>query len=298
MRNHSRAKIAAAVSGQHWEGAYCAGNLCARIEGGEFKVADVTALDRLLSALAAAEEDGSDSEVMERLTAGWPVAHLVSARRGLWFLFEASPLIRNLDKIIAGKVGKAGPKYVHSKRKARRFSVYPKELPRDWQVALADMRQGFPGVHAPAPASSLIETTERKLCELILAARTAGVAEDMACPAVKAYERSLVQREAPLSPVTIHSSMRQVRDFARYLGSPDEVITHLEQRVRLHEGRAHGVIPQKEAKVEALPSYAEIFGRAFDLLGKADQTRSPIKAQGLRNTAVAITLFCPFPLRA
>jgi len=91
--------------------------------------------------------------------------------------------------------------------------------------------------------------------------------------------------------------MRQIRDFARYQGSADEVMTHLEQRVRLHESRSQGVIPQKEAKVEALPSYAEIFGRAFDLLGQADLTTSPRKAQALRNTAVAITLFCPFPLR-
>jgi hypothetical protein len=56
-------------------------------------------------------------------------------------------------------------------------------------------------------------------------------------------------------------------------------------------------VPQKEEKILSLPDYSDIFAKALDMLGAAQKTRSPRVAQSLRNKAVAITLFCPFPLR-
>ncbi|HEY9037564.1 MAG TPA: hypothetical protein VIN05_01285 [Roseovarius sp.] len=77
----------------------------------------------------------------------------------------------------------------------------------------------------------------------------------------------------------------------------EAVLEHFASRIRVHENRSIHCEPQKEAKVLEVPDYAGIFGVALDMLGRAALTRRAMSAQRLRNGAVAITLFCPFPFR-
>ncbi|QUS37405.1 hypothetical protein [Falsirhodobacter algicola] len=246
-------------------------------------------------------QTGVASPPLCRLLESWPVPKLYSMRRGMWALFSAHPLLRELDALIAERVQPAAMKYASYKTRARRFSVQPEELPASWKGALERMADGMPGQAdrcLGVPVPSMQVTMRTKLCECIMAARVAGIPEEMSVAAMVAYEKSLLQRERPLSPVTIKSAIRQVQGFALYLGAPDDVLAHLAKRVRVHEGRANGSTPLKEAKVLALPSYEDIFEKAFDLLGEADATKNAVQAQFKRNAAVAMTLFCPFPVRA
>lgn len=270
---------------------------------GRIAVQELYDLNRFLSLYATGHNGAAAAPPLSRLLASWGIPKLCSLRRGMWAIFDGHPLLRELDSLIAERVQPAATKYASYKSRARKFSVHPEELPVAWGAGLERMADGMPGLaviegkRQPAPVPSVLATMRTKLCELVLAARKAGIAEEMSVEAATAYEKSLFARERPLSPVTLKSAIRQVGEFARYIGAPDAVLTHLAERVRYHERRANGYTPLKEAKVLALPTYEDVFGMAFDLLGASERTKNAKQAQFRRNAAVAITLFCPFPLR-
>ncbi|MCV2446903.1 hypothetical protein [Paracoccus sp. DMF] len=295
------ARICDIFQAEHW-GNLNAEDIVQMLLDGRIASHELHALNKFLTRYAAGQNGGSRLPLSDLLDS-WGIGKLHSLRRGMWAVYEGHPLLRDLDALIAERVQPATTKYASYKTRARRLSVPPEELPHGWKIALERMADGIPGValndgqrQAP-PSAPMLVTMRTKLCECILAARKAGVPEEMSVLATTAYEKSLLGRERALSPVTIKSAIRQVRDFARYLGAPDDVLAHLADRVRYHERRANGYTPLKEAKVLALPSYREIFGMAFDLLGEADETKNAKQAQFKRNAAVAMTLFCPFPLR-
>ncbi|WP_157403990.1 hypothetical protein [Paracoccus sp. N5] len=272
------------------------------IVDGRLRTQDLLDVDAFLRVYSEPHPQGSGFE-LSKLLAKWNIHKVKRLRSGMWTLFEGSPMLRELDGLISERVQPAATKYTSYKARARRYSVHPKELPDRWRAALDRMEDGMPGLamidgkRQPAPSASMLTTMRTKVCELVQAARWAGLADELTIDAAIAYEQSLLQRERPLSLVTLKSAIRQVRDFARYLGAPDDVLAHLADRVRYHERRANGYTPLKEARVLALPSYKEIFGMAFDLLGDSDRTKNAKRAQFKRNAAVAITLFCPLPLR-
>lgn len=295
-------RLCARVEAPHWAGALKPEAASMMIRQGHLRAYDLRALDAFLREHSAVTGRFGTLE-LSHLLAGWSLARLHGLRRGMWSVFEQSPLLRDLDVYIAQRWRSTVQKPASSKSRARQLSVAPSELPASWQTAFERMREGLPG-HADrggrcqaAPVPSMVTTTLTKACEFILAARHAGVLEDMTIEAATSYERSLFARKRPLSPVTIKSAIRQISGFARYIGASEEVIEHLTHRVRYHERRAARYTPLKETKVLALPSYEDIFGMALDLLGQAEITSHPKRAQSKRNSAVAITLFCAFPFR-
>lgn len=295
------ARIHESIRGEHW-GDLRPEDIGAMLLDGRIAAQELHDLNTFLS-LYVPRQTGVASPSLPRLLESWGVPKLQSMRRGMWALFGGHPLLRELDALIAERVQPAATKYASYKTRARRFSVQPEELPVSWQSALERMADGMPGQaningkRPGAPVHSMQVTMRTKLCECVMAARVAGIPEEMSVAAMIAYEKSLLQRERPLSPVTIKSAIRQIQGFALYLGAPDDVLAHLAERARVHEGRANASTPLKEAKVLALPSYEDIFGKALDLLGEADATKNAVQAQFKRNAAVAITLFCPFPVR-
>ncbi|WP_294928347.1 hypothetical protein [uncultured Paracoccus sp.] len=262
------------------------------IGNGEFTVA---ALQRLNAIMLNVQEKGRAFETVTDFTAGWSKVELWNTRAAMFAIFENGPLLRAIDRVIANH-GRSDRK--PSPRRARRFSVFPDELPGPWQAAFRDMDAGYPGENGTVSSPAMILTMKAKACEFIRHARDTGLAEDLSIPAAIAYERSLGTREKPLSARTILSAIRQIRDLGRYIGVENELLVYLASRIRIHEKRSQGAIPQKEAKIQTLPDYSQIFGMALDMLGRAAMTRNARSAQRLRNMAVAITLFSPFPLRA
>jgi hypothetical protein len=237
----------------------------------------------------------SDKDILQKYTTSWPQHRVRRARKAMWLLFENHPILRMLDQIIHSKGTRSArpPGY----QRPRKFSVYMEELPTTWKTAFEQMDAGFLGEAGALPVPSMIATTKSKMCEFSMAAQIAGAPNDLCVVSAIAYERSLLGRVKPLSKKTVLSAIRQVRDFARYIGVDGEVLEHFADRIRFHENRSHGALPQKEASILALPEYSDIFALALDMLGAAEKTKKPRVAQSLRNKAVAITLFCPFPLR-
>lgn len=252
-------------------------------------------LSALLVAAALAEEGTSRSDALSRATRSWNNARVLRARKAAWHCFEGHPIFRELDII-----GNKKDERLHikpRKRRPRKFSVFPEELPIPWQEAFQSMEEGHFGAAGTVPVPSMIITMKTKAAEFIKAADDAGAPRELCVQSAISYEQSLNNRASPLSKKTLLSALRQMRDFARYVGCDDAVLAHFAERIRVHENRSNGSLPQKEAKVLKLPTYDEIFGMALDLLGKAAESPNPRIAQAHRNTAVAITLLCPFPFR-
>lgn len=291
-----REKLWEIVVKPHWNEEFYIDDLVKVVESNRVSISNLIQLNALLDGISSQTGDRIvDSIQIQNIVCGWTEIQMRGARKALWTLFEGHPLLRELDIAIFTLTG------VQTKKpypqRVRRFSIFPGQLPESLQTALQDMADGIPGAHHTVPVPSMVMTTRTKVCELAKAALDAGIEVEISVETATAYERSLFRREKPLSKKTILSAVRQIRDFARYIGSDDAVLEHLADRIRFNENRSHHAEPQKEAKVLALPDYAGIFGMALDMLGKAAMTRNPKSAQRLRNGAVAITLFCPFPFR-
>lgn len=279
----------------HWGQGFDIDQVETQISNREISLQSIKRLDMILEAVSAHPRQDRHVNFLEKLTADWTKSSLRQTRKAFWVLLEHSPFLRDLDLVIANRDSTKGHKI--RPPMIRIFSVNLEELPESWQAALRDMEDKFPGMDGSLPVPSMITTTRTKLCELAKAAQMVQLPVTLKKEALIAYEQSLLNRERPLSPKTILSSLRQVRGFARYIGAEDEILAHLKERIRFHERRAHNAPAQKEHKILQLPDYSEIFGIALDRLGQAAQTSNPKSAQALRNTAVALTLFCPFPLR-
>lgn len=289
-------KIARIAAQPHWNGVLKVDDLTERVLNKEITVAELTKLDALFQGIAAeAFDEQPGNDVLQGILMGWAEHHMRMARKALWVLFEGHPLLRELDIAIVALTG-AKTRKPYPQR-ARQFSVFPEQLPQPMQDALRDMADGLPGAHDTVPVPSMVMTTRTKVCELAKAALDADLEVQITVETASAYERSLFRREKPLSKKTILSAVRQVRDFARYIGADEAVLEHFAERIRFNESRSLHAEPQKEAKVLALPDYSGIFGMALDMLGEAAVTRNGRSSQRLRNGAVAITLFCPFPFR-
>ncbi|WP_146180772.1 hypothetical protein [Thalassorhabdomicrobium marinisediminis] len=263
------------------------------IADGKFSAQDLHDLTAFMNELQA-RSNAVDYEVVLVATENRSDYQIARLRRTTWMLFEAHPILRALDRVIASRKPSVRKKY---KPRERKFSVFFEELPQDWQDSFARMDAGQPGKYGTVPVPSMAATMKTKACEFIKAAQVAGSPEAMCIASATSYERSLIAREKPLSRKTMLSSVRQIRDFARYLGSEEAVLDHLADRIRVHENRSQHYTPVKQAAINLIPEYSEIFGMALDMLSKASHTQNPRSAQSYRNKAVAITLFCPFPLR-
>lgn len=287
----------AKLSGPHWADIIAQYDVRGMLERGELRTEDVSALDAFLKFSTDVHSQIINVDVLR----SWSRAHsspdkLSRLKRAFAALFEPSPAHLAIDQVRREVARKYTPPSGTYRRRARKFSVFPEELPPEWRSALGRMKLGDVGVDAAATAPSYVQTTETKLCEFTRACLGAGEAPNFSVGGLVIYERSLHSRARPLSPRTIKSSLRQLRDFAQYIGASQEVYTHLAGRLRFWGNRITRTPAQKEAKVLALPSYAEIFGIVFDLLGRSDEG-DPLERQKFRNHAVAVALMCAFPLR-
>ncbi|WP_417809552.1 hypothetical protein [Thioclava sp.] len=299
MTQRELKRLAAMFRAPHWEGVISVESAEALVCSGKIKTREFGPLDDFLC-LRMAALNRDEHPTLSYLLENWNVAKLRLLRRVVWAIFGEDPILRALDVYIHERSGSTRKPPGGRKPRARRFSVPPEDLPAEWLEALGRMTDGLPSrfeQRQPPPVASMIQTTRTKLCELILVARQNNLEENISIETLEAYERSLLGRERPLSRVTIRSAIRQVHGFARYIGASTTVLEHLAARVCYHERRAALAAPVKEQRVLSLPSYEEIFEIALDMLGEAENTKNGVRAQFLRNAAVAITLFCPFPLR-
>lgn len=226
--------------------------------------------------------------------------HRMTLIRNTYRLFyEDGPFLRSMS------AGIASIWRVYQPRKPRnewtqmrsRMAAPKNQLPQDWRDALENMSRGFDGIDRAAPSAGFVVSIGQRIRELTRVCSNAGLQPQLDIACITAYERSLLTRRDPLRPATIRASLAQIRDMARYVGTDDEVIEHLTARASYHEKKASKVTPVKETKILKIPSYTEVFEKAFDLLGKSDTTKRLQQAQQFRNHAAALALLVPFPLR-
>ena len=226
--------------------------------------------------------------------------HRMTLIRNTYHLFyEDGPFLRSMSAGIASIWREYQPRKLRSEWKQihSRTAAPINQLPQDWREAFENMSRGFDGVDRAAPSAGFVRSIKHRVRELVRVCSDAGLQPKLDIACITAYERSLLGRAEPLRPATIRSSLAQIRDMARYVGTDHEVIEHLTERVKYHERKAGKVTPIKESKVLKIPSYTEVFEKAFDLLGKSDTTKRLQQAQQFRNFAAALALLVPFPLR-
>lgn len=221
---------------------------------------------------------------------------LSDLKKSFALLFEPSPAHQALSRACAELSSRFQRASGTSRPRARKFSLFPEDLPQVCKDALTQMELGISGVNIAAPAPSFIKTTRTKLCEFAKSCEHRALPAAITIDALISHERALYTRERSLSSRTICSSLRQIRNFARYIGTSDEVYEHLAKRLRFWENKVTHTPALKEEKALGLPSYAQIFEMVFDFLGSSDEG-DLIERQRSRNYAVAVALMCAFPLR-
>lgn len=211
--------------------------------------------------------------------------------------YEDGPFLSSFTRGIAAVHREYKPPKPQRKRIKSVLAAPIEDVPASLRTALEEMRQGYEGVDRSAPSKQFVVSIDQRVRQLVRACMDAGVEPvlDIAC--ITIYEKSLLSRQRPLRRTTIRSSLAAIRDTARYVGSDPDVIQHLDDRVRYHERIAAKSVPLKELQIQKIPSYADIFERAFDLLGEADSVKQMGQAQRLRNYACAVVLSLPCPLR-
>jgi len=122
-------------------------------------------------------------------------------------------------------------------------SVEVTELPIDWQDALADMKAGVRR-GCPAPAPSIVVSTEETLRQLAFSAREAGLRTDFSSPSLSAYVHALIARGVASS--TLGSALNRLRTFGTYIGAPTEIIHAVREEMRFHNRQASRAGKHKE----------------------------------------------------
>lgn len=301
MRRRDCRPLEEVLSAWHWQSFVDALDIPRMLEDGELGILDLRMLDRFFYWVKDnAPGEALTAELFLRFAdyVGRPSPSALHALgRALRKLAVRSPTHVALEQAVLRRRRAWKPRKEAWKPRVRRFSVPEADLPEEWRLALAAMRQGRTGCDDRVPPHSMIMTTATKLCELAAAAFEAGLPARLEPQALTVYERSLLGRGRKLSPRTLLSSMRQLQGFARYLGAASDSLAHLADRVRFHEGRCRGAVTVKEEAILAVPDYETIFGVAVALRDAAHAAVNPRHAVHMRAAACALTLFCPVPLR-
>ncbi|NKX40287.1 hypothetical protein HGG71_02260 [Rhodobacteraceae bacterium R_SAG2] len=189
------------------------------------------------------------------------------------------------------------------KARVRKVSIYPWDLPLDWQKALRRAAHGLPGPHAAAPARDILKRMREKLCQCAWSAQEAGLAVELSQEIVGRYltdlEARLRLRAHGIRWATMRATVEELHRFARYSGFVSEEDTsYLGKRMSRYALYEQG---QDALKFSAL---LETGNTTLGLMEKADalliQAAAETKARQrhlLRNAGAILGLYSIVPLR-
>lgn len=182
----------------------------------------------------------------------------------------------------------------------RKISLYPEDLPVDWQQQLELIRdRRDDGEIKLAP--DIYDRMTRKLCQYGWYLRESGFALDFNITLLRAfytYETTrMSNRGAPLSPSTIIATFADIRDFLRFSKAyPKRMIKELDKLLKKLRERADVETAQKFAALAAI-DITTIHPRAEAILADVAGQTNPAKRLIKRNRALAIAVPPLTPLR-
>lgn len=182
----------------------------------------------------------------------------------------------------------------------RKISLYPEDLPEEWQRHLARIRdRRDDGKIKLAP--DLYDRMSRKLCQYGWYLRENGLALDFDIAALRAfyhYETTRISaRGAPLSTSTIIATFADLRDFLRLSKAyPKTLIKQIEKLLKKLRDRASVETARKFAALAAI-DITTIHPRAAAVLADVAKQTNPATRIIKRNRAMAIAVPPLTPLR-
>ena len=228
------------------------------------------------------------------------VAKLKSARKALLLLFDAQDIASEMAQAIASYARKD----TVSNRAINGFSGRPlrhslpeSQLPLEWKIALADMRNEFPGAEVPPPAPEVTKCIARSLRQLAKAAVDDGQPIALSREALDAFEGALSKRVPTLSPHTIKKYLKDIKEFSAYVGACPEFRDYLDKRFHKGARRAQKVSTSIDRRVAQVPDFKNTLEMAIDLLKESQVTLNLRSAHTKRNRAAAISVVSAIPLR-
>lgn len=190
-----------------------------------------------------------------------------------------------------------------AKYRDRSVSVFPWNLPVEWQDYLRSAAQGEPGVAARAPAKEITRRMRDKLCQLAWSAGQANMQVVLSRTTIDHYlsdlELRLNERERGIRWATMRATAEELYRFARYadvLSAED--FRYLRRRLTRYELLEKGQDALKfHALLETGNTTLSIIDQADSLLSEAQDEPDPKKRHRLRNCAAILGLYSVVPLR-
>lgn len=275
------------------------------LTSGDLELRHIRALDEFLCFREEVEEYfryGSDEmcvAILNFADANGGIKSLKFARKALLLLFEAEQIAGELAYAISQSSRRVNSAYPIRTFQGRtlKYSIAETDLPSSWRIALADMRDEFPGVDVAAPAKEVIRGVARSVRQLAKAALDADLQLALSQEVAVAYERSLLRRNPAISLNTIKKYLKDIMTFAAYLGGEQEFQLYIKERYKQSARRAHKASTRIDWKVVQIPEFRTVMRTAIEMLEEAKNTLSLPSAHALRNRAAAIAIIAPIPLR-
>ena len=268
-------------------------------------IAELEALDSLIEFMTehgCKELTPSDCRVWARLSTDTAAIEHAIAAMIKTDGPEALPLasLRAAEQTLTACTRFAGISREPRRAYERKISLYPEDLPMDWQRHLARIRhRRDDGEIKLAP--DLYDRMTRKLCQYGWYLRESGLALDFEIASLRrfyTYETTRISvRGAPLSTSTIIATFADVRDFLRFSKSyPKPLIKELDKLLQKLRDRSTVETARKFAALAAI-DITTIHPRAVAVLGDVPRQTNPAKRVIKRNRAMAIAVPPLTPLR-
>lgn len=187
--------------------------------------------------------------------------------------------------------------------RVRKVSIYPWDLPVDWQEALRRAAEGLPGARAAAPARDILKRMRDKLCQCAWSAREAGLALALSKEVVDQYltdlETRLRLRAHGIRWATMRATVEELHRFARYSGFVSEENTnYLGKRLSRYTLYEQGQDALKfSALLETGNTTLGMLDKADALLLQATEENVAWRRHLLRNAGAILGLYSIVPLR-
>lgn len=268
-------------------------------------LAELQALDSLVEFMiehGCAELTPSDCRVWARLNDGAAAIGNAVAAMIKTDGPEALPLasLRAAEQSLTACSRFAGISREPRRDYERTISLYPEDLPAEWQHHLARIRDRRDvGVIKQVP--DLYDRMTRKLCQYGWYLRESGLALDFEIASLRkfyTYETTRISaRGAPLSTSTIIATFADLRDFLRFSKAyPKPLVKQIDKLLQKLRDRASVETAQKFAALAAI-DITTIHPRAAAVLADVAKQTNPAMRVIKRNRAIAIAVPPLTPLR-
>ncbi|MCZ0812223.1 hypothetical protein N5A93_08270 [Roseovarius sp. EGI FJ00037] len=233
---------------------------------------------------------------------------LRSLKAALDILLPGNPgVIITLNAAIAEKGTPRSPVKSPKARPPGKRRVTLAGLPDQWQRRLSALRAGRMINGRRPPARSVVNSMEEVLREYVKVQQDAGAGIDLTVEGLRRFEDSKARHAQRISdpkyagqgnrPATRHTATMRIRQFAEYLSCDDMIIAAFRTHENALRRECDTVVPLKFGRYEDLPTLAETWELAHDLLEKSFRTKRRQTRLRLVNEAAVIALWTFIPLR-